>query len=159
MKKLVNRIMAGLLAALGFSTVGCGGENGRPQIVEYAPPLQWYNIKGKVTDASQPEAGIPGIRMIFGYPYVMNGVNAIYPRDTVYTAADGTYRYESDGGPLAVVLKDVDGEANGSFKSDTVDLSPFFAGAEWIDGVNTVVADLTLQPGQDPELTPIPFDE
>ena len=143
---------------MGFSTVGCGDNIGPDMygtpMPEYGTPLAVYSVKGKVTDASRPGVGVEGIRMIFGYPDA-----DAYARkydDTVFTASDGTYKYVSRprdfSNALTVWLKDVDGEANGVFKSDMAQVS--FYTDEWgiVDGMITKTdVNFALEPGQDPD--------
>jgi len=160
MKKLLDKIFLGLLTALGFSTAGCSDNATKYTPTEYGTPTAMYDIKGKVTDASQPGVGIEGIRMIFGLPDAW----ARFLDDTVYTAADGTYQYNgvrpSIPPGLDVWLKDVDGDANGNFRADTVQLP--LSGGEWkqISGnspgsyvykYTETGVDFVLEPGSDPE--------
>ena len=163
MKKFLDKIFLGALTALGFSTTGCDHVTIEPDM--YGTPTAIYHIKGKVTDASRPGVGVEGIRMIFGFSdNIMDSVYARYYNDTVYTASDGTYRYNSQyrpDRPLAVWLKDVDGDANGgNFLADTVRLS--FSADEWkqigswVREYTKDGLDFALTPGLDPEPEPAP---
>ena len=158
MKTLFQKLASGILVMLGFSVIGC-------EIVgrqEYGTPTAVYNIKGKVTDASRQEKGIPDIRMVFtsGTPKNMWEDMQWYIRyyaDTVYTASDGTYHYKNqryfEMGGFNVILKDL----NGNFKTDTVQV--LFTSNEgkqvgsWVTKYSKNGVNFTLQPGQDPNST------
>ena len=156
MKRLFKKLASGLLVLLGFSSVGC---DKLPVKVEYGTPTAEYSIKGRVTDASQPGAGISGIQMIF----VRHPEDTQFDSDTVYTASNGAYNYQNRYlryGLSSVILKD----PNGNFKTDTVQISFSLNEANrkgnWLTAYTKDNLDFALQPGKDPEPEePTPADE
>lgn len=113
MKKIVlktyGKTIAYLLGLSGIIT-SC--------IAKYGTPYADFIIKGKVTDAetSQP---IENIRVVFLVEDQL-GIG-----DTVFTNANGEYTVSYGYLPefskeKAVIATDVDGEANGLYKADTL---------------------------------------
>jgi len=127
-----NKITATLLAMLGFATA-CD-KNNNEQPLEYGCPYTVFHVKGKVVaDGSQPEWGIPAREPEHGVPGIEvaiapQGAPSNYPRNTVYTDAEGNFDFalESCGFPAPdydVWLNDVDGPANGLYSNRTTILT------------------------------------
>ena len=115
-QKYTNYVLAGLLSLLGFSS--CGDAD-----LEYGTPHATYEIKGKVTD----EAGkpIPDVHVQCSTEYTRENSHGYDRIPAVRTSSDGTYlsRFgEFPTSSIRVVVTDVDGEANGSFQPDSVDI-------------------------------------
>ena len=101
--KTSNAIFAAILALFGVSS--CEDET----VVMYGVETSEFIIVGSITnEESEPIKDIQVVR---------------YPRyDTVYTDANGNFRIVSEGFLGATVflkIDDVDGDANGSYQSDT----------------------------------------
>lgn len=118
MKKFVlktyGKVIAWILTALGLYT-SCDIIEPR---VEYGTPTADFVVKGKVTDKStrQPVKGKAVINKSYTWPY---------GNDTVRTDASGNYELEftaiSFGSEdITVYTSDIDGEANGAYRSDTI---------------------------------------
>ena len=121
-----NKLLAGLLALLGFSACSVWGDNdnddggGGGDVMMYGVLRETFVVKGMVTDKGEEPKPIEGIRIVLRpasedmYEYFLN--------DTVYTAADGTFvtghRPVEFPDGFSVTAADVDGKENGSFKPD-----------------------------------------
>lgn len=139
MKKANNfwlRISASLLNSilllLGFSSC----DNNEPQM--YGTPYATYSLKGKVIDAQrQPirdiEVELKGVRNTLSY-------NRAEP---LKTNASGEFAFKGDLGAeekFRLVARDVDGAANGSFKSDSIDITmdkPSGGDGSWFQGTTS----------------------
>ena len=109
MKKLIlksyNALLAAILALFGISSC----ENG--VIAEYGVETSEFVIMGTITD--EESAPIKDIRVV---------QHPMYPQDTAYTDANGNFRIVGEGpqgAPVMLLIDDVDGDANGSYQSDT----------------------------------------
>lgn len=108
--KTYGKILAFILSFFGLSSCDF-----YPR-VEYGTPSADYIVKGKVTDA---QTNVP-----------VKGIGIIVPNklcDTVYTNEQGDYKVELNTFPywnekMKVIAKDLDGSANGSFESDSLEI-------------------------------------
>lgn len=123
--KGTNWLLAAVLGLLGFT--GCdilGG--GR---AEYGTPHADYTVKGKVVDKETKEP-IEGIGVKLGpteYP--------IAQHSSVTTGVTGEFEVTRQGFPemdLTLYVDDIDGEENGAYASESLDID--FSGAEHIGG-------------------------
>lgn len=140
----VNRILAAVLALLGFSACG----EGKEPMAEYGTPSVSYRIKGTVTD--KDDAPINGIKVV-----ISDEPESESDDVTVYTDADGkftgphTYSFGLYG--QTVTFEDVDGEDNGGlFKSATLGIDDMTKkkveeGGNWYSGDYEVTADVKLE--------------
>lgn len=140
----INRILAAVLALLGFSACG----EGKEPMPEYGTPSVSYRIKGTVTD--KDNAPIKGIKVVISDEPEIESDDI-----TVYTDADGkfsgphTYSFSLYG--QTVTFEDVDGEDNGGrFKSSTLGIDDMTAkkvkeGGHWYSGDYEVTADVKLE--------------
>ena len=154
-----NWALAGLIGLLGFTNC----EN-KENLVEYGTPNADYTVKGKVVNKSTGKA-IEGIRVAYNpevYVGTMYGVPpAPYkPKNYVITNAKGEYKlteklsiseiqYIGNFPLLPVYVEDIDGEKNGLFQSETLQVD--FKSAEktgkpkgWYDGEFTVTLNVEL---------------
>ncbi|MDR3140731.1 MAG: radical SAM-associated putative lipoprotein [Tannerellaceae bacterium] len=113
--KGTNWALAGLLSLLGFACNSDNPDNPDDMMVEYGTPHADYSIKGAVTDAlGAPVAGIEiRIKTPEGYP-----VN-----EPAHTNGEGKFDVTYGAFPsetFVLTATDIDGEVNGSFKTDSV---------------------------------------
>ena len=153
MKKIVlttyTKIIAWFLGIIGFST-GCDIID---PIAEYGVPSADFKAKGIVTDAVSNKP-IPNIRVI---GKAAHGHDA----DTVFTDANGNYTVDMQrifGFPVKIYAEDLDGDKNGTFKADSMQIEHLDAkqikkGTGWYKGsFEKNDADFKLNPD-----TPIPM--
>ncbi|MDH6306613.1 putative lipoprotein (rSAM/lipoprotein system) [Parabacteroides sp. PF5-5] len=120
--KGTNWALAGLLSLVGYS---CSNNNEDELVAEYGTPHASYAIKGKVTNESHE-----------AIPYLQVEVikhegedNYFQDIDTLYTDKNGDFSWEntlvSFGSDISVdvITQDIDGNANGSYLSDTTTVS------------------------------------
>ena len=107
MKKIIlkssNALLAAILALFGISSCEDGG------IAEYGVETSDFVIVGTITN--EESAPIKDIQVV-RHPGI----------DTAYTDANGNFRIVNEGCPggyVLLLIDDVDGDANGSFQSDT----------------------------------------
>ena len=158
--KGTNWALAGLIGLLGFTNC----EKKEPS-VEYGTPNADYTVKGKVVNKATGKA-IEGIRISYYDPeaiaYPMYGtIPAPYkPKNYVITNAKGEYKlteklsiseiqFIGNFPLLPVYVEDIDGEKNGLFQSETIQVD--FKSAEktgkpkgWYDGEYTVTLNVEL---------------
>jgi putative lipoprotein (rSAM/lipoprotein system) len=108
--KGANWILSGILPLLGFS--GCSENYGRE---EYGTPYATFSFYGTVTN----NAGIPvkNIKIEAGQPEEEHATNQ------TTTDEEGKYSMTFELFPVddfQVIASDVDGEANGSYRNDTI---------------------------------------
>jgi putative lipoprotein (rSAM/lipoprotein system) len=111
--KGTNWALAGLLSLLGFSCTDIN--NNAP---EYGVPHAKYSIKGAVTDTAGTP--VPGIEIL-----IKTDHGAPIERKEIYTNGQGGFDVTYSAFPrekFILTAKDVDGEANGSFKTDSVEV-------------------------------------
>jgi putative lipoprotein (rSAM/lipoprotein system) len=109
--KGTNWALAGLLSLLGFSCT----DNVAP---EYGTPHARYSVKGSVTDTAGTL--VPGIEILIK---TENG--GPVRNEPAYTSGQGKFDVAYDAFPnekFILTATDVDGEANGSFKTDSVEV-------------------------------------
>ncbi|MDR0794484.1 MAG: radical SAM-associated putative lipoprotein, partial [Tannerella sp.] len=125
--KKMNRALAGIIGVLGFA--GCE----KIGVVEYGMPHADYTVKGAVTDKATGKP-IKGIRVGYSpanFSGVMYGVipTPYQPKKHVLTDAKGEFKLTDgfhageyqiiDNKPtLSVSVEDIDGEENGLFQSE-----------------------------------------
>jgi putative lipoprotein (rSAM/lipoprotein system) len=132
--KVINWVLAGILSLLGFSN--CEDKYGPD---EYGTPWADYTIKGSVVNKADGKP-IKGIRVNIVPRYsegmLMYGVmptdytpkSAVNPENWVdITNVDGAFKLSDRDievyfypGLTPLAITDIDGEANGSFASDTL---------------------------------------
>ena len=104
--KSSNALLAAILALFGISSCEDGIR------AEYGVETSEFVIMGTITD--EESAPIKDIQVV---------QHPLYPwQDTAYTDANGNFRIVGEGSqgePVLLLIDDVDGDANGSFQSDT----------------------------------------
>ena len=101
--KKANALLAAILALFGISSCEDG------VIAEYGVETSDFVIVGTITN--EESAPIKDIQVV-RHPGI----------DTAYTDANGNFRIVNEGCPgghVLLLIDDVDGDANGSFQSDT----------------------------------------
>lgn len=121
MKKLALKTY-GKIIALILSIFGLSNCDIIEPKVEYGTPSASYSIKGKVIDR-ETQKPIKGIGII-----ARDKQNIIYQKDTTYTDESGEYDLEFEsfpypGGKAYLIAKDLDGFANGSYQTDSLELT------------------------------------
>ena len=104
--KSTNALLAAILALFGISSCDSGDE------VMYGVETSEFIIVGTITN--EESAPIKDIQ-VFQHPRYLG-------QDTAYTDANGNFRIVGEGfqgDPVLLLIDDVDGDANGSFQSDT----------------------------------------
>jgi len=114
--KTYGRILAAVLAWMGFSTIliSCA---------KYGDYYTTYKAKGTVV-SDKDGVPIEGIRAVFKVPH-WNSEGISYGIDTVYTDSKGVFKLKSHdgyGSNFYVELADVDGEKNDSFTDKDVEV-------------------------------------
>lgn len=113
-----NKILAGLLALLGFSHTSCS------PVDEYGSPYATYEIKGKVVN--EKGTAIPDMQVIIPAPDADNEEDLYVYRDTLLTNSTGEFNKQLEVGSFGeditfkIATKDIDGEANGGLFEDIV---------------------------------------
>ena len=148
--KGTNWALAGLLGLLGFSN--CVIVDTR---VEYGSPSVDYKVKGLVANKADGKP-IEGIQVSLRYPKP-DDTFPVLNSDSVITNAKGEFEIignyyncmESSYKIMPVYVDDIDGEKNGLFQSDTLQVN--FQNAEqtkksngWYDGEFTVTVNIEL---------------
>jgi len=152
--KGTNWALAGLLSLLGFT--GCDIQGA----YEYGTPNADYTVKGTVVDKATGKP-IKGIRVGYGpdesRPVPMYGVitTPYQPKNYVITDAKGEFNLTENGFPdpnftTPVYVKDIDGEQNGFYQSDTlqIDFSKSKLtkkASHWYAGEYTVTENVKLE--------------
>ena len=140
-----NALLTALLSMLGFESCKVSGNE---PVSEYGCPHADYIVKGIITD----EAGSPvqGIKVS-----VKEGLDDPYTKESVLTDAAGCFQFQEmtsfnlNPGE-ALVVEDIDGEAYGSYKSDTISLKTLpkiqtEKGSGWYKGKFELTADIKLK--------------
>lgn len=118
-----NALLSTLLTILGFGSCTNVGEDeyGSPVICEYGTPWANYEVKGVVTD--ETGAPVSGIKTSIKEAYKMDDGMYTAGKDSTLTNAKGQYQLNSEGRSYEkLMVEDVDGEANGEYQSDTLDI-------------------------------------
>jgi putative lipoprotein (rSAM/lipoprotein system) len=111
--KGTNWALGGLLSLLGFA---CNSHDILPP--EYGVPHARYSVKGSVTDTLG--APVPGIEI-----RIKTDHEAPIEEKEIYTDKEGGFDVTYMAFPrekFILTAKDIDGEANGSFKTDSVEV-------------------------------------
>ena len=148
-KRFYNAFLSSLMVMLGFES--CNNLIDAPS--EYGTPHVDYKVIGTVTDtAGNP---IPGIKVSVKHQYGKELSDTV---DSVYTDAKGAYETKVlssvfVGDRHTLVFEDVDGPKNGSFASDTVNISRLNKqqvkkGSGWDQGFYNVDGSITLKPAE-----------
>ncbi len=111
-----------ILLLLGFSSCD-GDDNGNvgEQLLMYGMPYATYSLKGKVVDAQKQP--IPDIEVKIK---VGNGGVYYSPIASLKTNSSGEFSFKENltaEGKFRLIARDADGAANGSFKSDSIDIT------------------------------------
>ncbi|MDR3251420.1 MAG: radical SAM-associated putative lipoprotein [Tannerella sp.] len=148
----INWVLAGVLTLLGFGN--CTKDNTEEYGVltpEYGVPSAKYTVRGKIAGKADGKA-VKGIRLgyapsssnfpEYGVPLVGFNIAAAAVSDANGNFILSNYDIPNPGSKVSIYVDDIDGDANGLFKSDTlhVDFSP----AEQINGEFTVETDIQL---------------
>ena len=156
--KGTNWALAGLLGLLGFTACenGLGGDDEEPLM--YGVPWASHAIKGAVVDKATGKP-IEGIEVKLAIPdSLLRNANISYPNTwKATTDSKGEYKL-SDTWPnisekgLPIALNDIDGEKNGSYKSDTIYVDttkgkhvPADPNKQWFNGEFVTTADFTME--------------
>jgi len=155
--KGTNWALAGLISMLGFS--GCE-KNG---LDEYGTPNADYTVKGSVVNKEDGKP-IEGIRVGYNPETVYGAMYGVMPtpyspKDYVTTNAKGEFTITENTFPVSdqtmpVYVEDIDGEKNGLFQSDTLQVD--FSNANqtkkaksWYAGEFTVTVNVELNEFKD----------
>lgn len=137
-----NLALAGLLSLLGFSSCDKAEE-----AAMYGVPHADFSIKGKITDSKGTL--IPGIQIRYASTYTGNGQTWLDSIPETSIARNGTFDSRFQCFPtnnLRVYTTDIDGDENGSFANDSIDIElkgdDYKGGEGWFSG--TVEKDITL---------------
>ena len=133
----INYCIGFILSLLGVSFSGCTVEYGCPPIqCEYGVPQAEYQISGRVENAQKQ--GIKDIKVYMrtaeAYEYNMFEGN---PHATDTTTTDGTFYIKCTDFPeneFWLIAEDVDSTENGSYRRDSVLITPVFKdvpGSNW----------------------------
>ncbi len=115
-------LLNSILLLLGFSSCD-GDDNGNvgEQLLMYGMPYATYSLKGKVVDTQKQP--IPDIEVKIK---IGNG-NVYYNQiASLKTNSSGEFSFKENltaEGKFRLVARDADGAANGSFKSDSIDIT------------------------------------
>jgi len=151
--KKINWTLAGILGLLGFT--GCDIIQ---QNYEYGSPHADYTVKGAVVNKATKKP-IEGIRVGYRNPDIVNAMYGSPPasyemKSQVITNAKGEFKLSNQFFPekykiLPVYVEDIDGEKNGSFQSETLQVN--FKDAvhsgkpkSWYKGEYTVTVNVEL---------------
>lgn len=109
--KSSNWALAGILSLLGFS-----GMTSCEATEEYGSPHADYTIKGKVTN--EAKQAIPNLKI-----EILS--EREYPITESETDANGKFQTSFDGlgENYSVAVSDLDGDVNGAFENDTIDIN------------------------------------
>ena len=149
-----NSILTGLLSLLGY---GCSSENslemyGTP-VLMYGVPSAEYKISGTVTNDNNE--AVQGIKTSLKNVINYEGKKTVFGIDSVMTDAAGHYDVTLKGFPhnneIKLMVEDVDGEANGAYQNDTIDIKYNDAQlikegtGTWDSGTFTIKQDIKLK--------------
>jgi putative lipoprotein (rSAM/lipoprotein system) len=113
MLKGANWILVGILSMFGFS--GCHKE--RYGLEEYGTPYATFSFHGKVTDKNESPVKDIKIEVTEQGASVMNPM--LTDKSGGYSMTFSTFPAED----FKVIVSDIDGEANGSYKNDTIQVT------------------------------------
>ena len=146
--KIINWVLAGVLSIFGFAGCEIFGT------MEYGTPNADYTVKGAVVDNATGNA-IKGIRVSYNPESAPKYSQTSDKRkDYVFTDAKGEFKITKNDiqdiqAQWPVFVEDVDGEENGLFQSETLQVD--FSKAEhsgkskhWYKGEYTVAVNVEL---------------
>lgn len=141
-----NRALSGLLVLLGFMSCDNGGGD---TPLEYGMPSAKYRVKGKVIDADTQEP-VPGIEVVSGAVHEGDGREWLSYPDTLITDKDGAFateRVEFPSKKYRFIVRDVDGDSNGSYSKDSVDVDAggFTGGSHWYRGETAIEKTIQIK--------------
>ena len=118
-----NTILTALLSLLGY---GCSSENSEEMygVQMYGVPSAEYQISGTVTN----EGGnvVQGIKTSVKQISTYDGKSQAFAIDSVMTNTNGHYDVSVHVFPMnkeiKLLVEDVDGDANGAYQNDTIDI-------------------------------------
>ena len=120
-RTLYSGILSALLVLLGFS--GCS-----TPLAEYGSPSADYKVRGKIVSSKSPGIGIEGIEVSI-IPKYRYDPEYGYPEEHILKSNSGSNGdfliYEQRRGfpsKYTVTIKDIDGEANGLFEDQTIEI-------------------------------------
>lgn len=110
-------------------------------------PSAKYRVKGKVIDADTQEP-VPGIEVVTGAVHTGDGKEWLSYPDTLITDKDGAFATERTEFPskkYRFIVRDVDGDANGTYSKDSVEVEAggFTGGSYWYRGETSI--DKTIE--------------
>lgn len=144
-----------LFALLGFAGCqkGLDDGDGRGMLCMYGQPTAHYKLMGNVKGPDGKPVG--GIRAVF---IPVQDKDYTYRNDTLYTDSRGHFEKEQlkhtwpdDLKEAKLILEDVDGADNGSFKTQTLSRNQLQVkqtkkgDGNWFHGDYSVSADVTLE--------------
>jgi len=139
-----NGILTGLMALLGFSACDKYGRT------EYGTPYADYVVKGTVVNksTSRPVQGIE-VKVIDHDRSEWKGLTT--QEGSFYLSKSNVFFDDSQ--KMSVIATDIDGEANGLFKPDTVyvyfhDAQQTVVGKGWFEGEHTLTVEFELEPDE-----------
>ena len=150
--KGTNWALAGLISMLGFT--GCN----REPLLEYGTPNVDYTVKGTVVNKATGKP-IEGIRVGYSPEAQFGTMYGVMPtpyqfKNYVITDAKGAFKLTENVFPdqnltIPVYVEDIDGEQNGLYKADTLQVD--FSKAErtkkashWYEGEYTITENVQL---------------
>lgn len=142
--KGTNWALAGLLSFLGFSGCDIVGR------VEYGTPHAEYEVKGTITDEAGKaisDVQVDLAQRMEEYRYIKLGSPSITNKAGHYAVSADTF----PGEELALIVTDTDGEANGSYATDTIAVrfekkDYYKKGKGWFQGAARKKVDIKLKP-------------
>ena len=118
-----NTILTALLSLLGY---GCSSENSVEMygVLMYGVPSAEYKMSGTVTD--EGGKAVEGIKTSVKQISTYEGKSHASAIDSVMTDANGHYDVSVHIFPMnkeiKLLVEDVDGDANGAYQNDTLDI-------------------------------------
>ena len=118
-----NTILTALLSLLGY---GCSSENSVEMcgVMMYGVPSAEYKISGTVTN--EGGKAVEGIKTSVKQISTYEGKTHAFSIDSVMTNTAGHYDVTVNVFPLnqeiKLLVEDVDGDANGAYQNDTIDI-------------------------------------
>ncbi|WP_033147420.1 radical SAM-associated putative lipoprotein [Prevotella sp. P6B1] len=147
-----NTILTALLSLLGY---GCSSENSVEMygVMMYGVPSAEYKISGTVTD--EGGKAVEGIKTSVKQISTYEDKTHAFSIDSVMTNTAGHYDVTVNVFPLnqeiKLLVEDVDGDANGAYQNDTIDIDYNNAqkikegDGTWNNGTFTIKQDIKLK--------------
>ena len=142
---MTSRALSGIMAAIGM---GSCNSNSNDVIPMYGVPWASHAVKGAVIDKLTKEP-VKGIEVKIVIPDSLGSMPGKEWRDT--TDAKGEFKLSNTYDfSFPLIVTDIDGEANGSYKADTVtidDQHPKLIGNNggWFEGELTATVKIELE--------------